>query len=82
MAERLCVQNQDIQQMKDMQWKVFVIENDDFNAHVYPVSKLTICKFKLDDCFSNFQKDSALQKHKTCQTKATCIVDFILFFIN
>lgn len=56
MAERLCVQNQDIQQMKDMQWKVFVIENDDFNANVYPVSKLTICKdqLKLDDCFANF----------------------------
>lgn len=43
MAERLCVRNQDIQQMKDMQWKVFVIEHDDFNAHVYPVSNLTIC---------------------------------------
>lgn len=29
--------------MKDMQWKVFIIEHDDFNAHVYPVSNLTIC---------------------------------------
>lgn len=66
MAERLCVQNQDIQQMKDMQWKVFVIENDDFNAHVYPVSKLTICKdqIKLDDCFSNFCKGFRIQPFK------------------
>lgn len=41
-AERLCVQNQDIQQMKDMQWKVFVIENDDFNAHVYPTGEIFV----------------------------------------
>lgn len=30
--------------MKDMQWKVFVIENDDFNVYVYFVSKFIICK--------------------------------------
>lgn len=70
MAERLCVQNQDIQQMKDMQWKVFVIENDDFNANVYPVSNLTICKdqLKLDDCFANFCKGFRIQPFKNKET--------------
>ena len=49
-AERLCVSNLDLQQMKDIQWKVFIIEEDDFNAHVYPVNRSSITFIK-NFCF-------------------------------
>ncbi|XP_048763090.2 metalloendopeptidase OMA1, mitochondrial-like isoform X2 [Ostrea edulis] len=41
-AEKLCVNNLDIQQMKEMQWKVFIIQNDEFNAHVYPTGEIFV----------------------------------------
>ncbi|XP_062600148.1 metalloendopeptidase OMA1, mitochondrial-like [Saccostrea cucullata] len=41
-AERLCVNNLDIQQMKDIQWKVFIVNDKTFNAVVYPTGEIFV----------------------------------------